>query len=346
MNIFENVHGRSLADFLSLHTNDRHLKAVLSVHCLLNGVPPNEQGLNNYAYIAGPYYESVNFIDGGGSALVDAYKKSAETNDVDIYTGMDAERLLFTSSGGLKGIGFKDETEIDTTKVISTIHPLNLLGLVHESRFRASYVKRIRSLDETPSAYIVYGRCKSDLAGRIGSGVYLVPEDGIDFTCCKKPVEDRPMNLLVSRSGALDSKTGSGFILLCPASIKEVEKWKNSTRGNRSPEYIEFKEMTGQRMLDHFVSFFPDLRGKLDAVEFSTPLTLGDYTGSPFGSMYGVKHRIEQYSPFPMTNIKGLHLAGQSISAPGLLGTMISAFLACGNILGHDFLRGELKRWN
>jgi all-trans-retinol 13,14-reductase len=101
-----------------------------------------------------------------------------------------------------------------------------------------------------------------------------------------------------------------------------------------------------QRMLDHFVSFYPDLKGRVHVLDFSTPLTLRDYSGSPFGSMYGAKHRIEQYNPFPMTSVKGLYLAGQSIVAPGLLGTIISAFLACGNMLGHDFLRGALKKWN
>lgn len=346
MNIFENVHGRSLSDFLALHTNNRYLKAALSVHCLLNGVPPKEQGLNNYAYIAGPYYESVNYIDGGGSALVDAFKKAAEERGVDILLNKDAERLMFSSSGDLKGVRFKDGTEIGSEKVISTIHPLHLTGLVPESRFRASYVKRIKSLDETPSAFILFGICETDLIKRIGTSVFLVPADGIDFNDHGKPIKDRPINIFVSEPGTENGNARSGFIMLCPASIKEVEKWKNSTKGNRPAEYLEFKEMICQRMLDHFAEFYPDLRGKLKAVEFSTPLTLRDYTGSPFGSMYGIKHRIEQYSPFPMTSIKGLYLAGQSIAAPGLLGTMISAFLACGNIIGHDFLRGELKRWN
>ena len=97
MNILENVHGTSLSEFLSGLTGNRYLKSVLSVHGLLNGVPSDEQGLNNYAYIVGPYYESVSYIKGGGSALIDALEKSAKENGVDILTGCAAEKLLFSS---------------------------------------------------------------------------------------------------------------------------------------------------------------------------------------------------------------------------------------------------------
>jgi all-trans-retinol 13,14-reductase len=346
MNILENIHGNSLADFLACNTDNSYLKSVLSIHCLLNGVPPGEQGLNNYAYIVGPYYESVSYIDGGGTELISAYEKTARENGVDILLNSDVKKLIFSSSGELMGIGFEDGTEISSGKIISTIHPLKLMRLVPETLFRPSYIKRIRALDETPSAFILYGTSETDLVDRIGYNLYLVPGNGLDFGDYSKEIENRPINIIISDADKKEKNVNSRFIMICPASIKEVEQWKDSTRGNRPKEYLELKEITCQRMLDHFISFYPDLKSGMHALDFSTPLTLRDYSGSPFGSMYGAKHRIEQYNPFPMTNIKGLYLSGQSIIAPGLLGTLISAFLACGNILGHDFLRGALKGCN
>ncbi len=346
VNIFEMINGASLDEFLSGYTGNRYLKAVLSVHCLLNGVPSREQGLNNYAYIVGPYYESVSYIEGGGSSLATAYEKTAVENGVDIFLEKEAEKILFSSSGDITGIAFRDGSEIGCRKIISTIHPLQVLGLVPGSRFRPSYVNRIKRLNETPSAFILYGISETDLSSLFGSGLYLMPASGYDFGDGGKPLEERPANVLITDRGKEEDDSGKGFIIICPASIKEVEPWESSTRGNRPKEYLAFKEKVKERMLDCFVSFYPELKNKLHAVECSTPLTLRDYSGSPYGSMYGAKHMVEQYNPFPMTSVQGLYLAGQSIVAPGLLGTLISAFLACGNILGHDFLRGELRRWN
>jgi all-trans-retinol 13,14-reductase len=344
MNILENVHGNSIADFFTSHTDNSYLKAVLSIHCLLNGVPPDEQGMNNYAYIVGPYYKSVNIIDGGGSALVSAFDKSAKENGVDILLNRDVKKLIFTSSGELTGVDLEDGTQVFSHNIISTIHPSGLLDLVPENIFRPSFMKRIRTLDETPSAFILYGISDADLVERIGCSLYLLPGNGFDFGDYSKEIVNRPFNVIISRADKKDYSIKSKFIIICPASIKEVEQWENSSGNNRPQEYLEFKRITGQQMLDHFLSFYPDLKGNVHALDFSTPLTLRDYSGNPFGSMYGAKHRIEQYNPFPMTSVKGLYLAGQSVVAPGLLGTLISAFLACGNIVGHDYLRGALKK--
>ena len=345
VNILENVHGASLSEFLSRLTDSLYLKSVLSVHCLLNGVPPGEQGLNNYAYIVGPYYESVTYIEGGGSELANAFEKSAEEKGVDLFLGKESDKLLFSSSGDLTGVGLKDGSIINCRNIVSTVHPLHLLTFIPETRFRRSYISRIKLLDETPSAYILYGTSEIDLNNLFGYSLYLTPDDGGDFSDCGKPLEERPANLIINKSGGTEDATGHGFIVIIPALMKEVDAWENTTRGSRPQGYRDFKEEVRERMLGHIVSFHPDLKGKVQAIDCSTPLTLRDYSGSPFGSMYGAKHKIEQYNPFPVTRIPGLYLAGQSIVAPGLLGTMISAFLACGNILGHDFIRGELKRW-
>ncbi len=346
MNILENVHGSNLDEFLTRLTKNPYLKSVLGIHCMLNGVPSSEQGLNNYAYIVGPYYESASYIEGGGSALISAFEKTAKENGVDIFTGKDAAELLFSSSGDLTGIRFKDGSDIGCRNIISTVHPMNMLKIVPESMFRSSYVSRIRGLDETPSAFILFGISEVDLKGVFGFSLHLIPAMGPDFGDFKRPVEERPVNIIVSMPEGEKSSQGKTFVVICPAIIKEMGLWKDSTRRNRPPEYNAFKEQIRERMLSHVEASFPALAGKIHAIDCSTPLTLRDYSGSPFGSMYGAKHRVEQYNPFPMTKIPGLYLAGQSIVAPGLLGTMISAFLACGNILGHDFIRGELKRWD
>jgi len=343
LEVLKSVHGPSLGDFLDSLTGNDLLKAVLSVHCLLNGVPPWEQALNNYAYIAGPYYESVNRVQGGGAAITREFENTLAEMGVDVFCGRAVTEISFSPSGVLQGVRLQDGAAVEASGCISTIHPLCLLKIVPESLFRPAYVTRLKTLEETSSAFILYGEsdCSPDILS--GSSVYLSPSVQADSFNINRPLEERPFNIAsVCRQNG-DSAKG-GIIAICPASINETEHWEDSFSGARPEGYGIFKEEISDRMLRHIETACGELRGKIRPVECSTPLTLRDYTSSPFGSMYGVKHRTEQYNPLPVTRLPGLFLAGQSIISPGLLGAIISGFVACGNILGHDRLRRELKK--
>ncbi len=79
-------------------------------------------------------------------------------------------------------------------------------------------------------------------------------------------------------------------------------------------------------------------------MEGSTPLTVRDFVHTPFGSLYGAKRRVGQHTVPPLTRYKGLFLAGQAVTAPGLLGAMISGVQACGHIFGHDEIFEDLRQ--
>jgi all-trans-retinol 13,14-reductase len=115
--------------------------------------------------------------------------------------------------------------------------------------------------------------------------------------------------------------------------------------GNRPKDYIQFKENTGNRLQRYIEKCVPEIAGNILFTECSTPLTLRDFANNPFGSIYGVKHKVGQYNPIPVTKVKGLFLAGQATVAPGILGTVISAFLVCGFILGHQQLIKQLQKY-
>jgi all-trans-retinol 13,14-reductase len=343
LEVLKSVHGPSLREFLDSLTVNELLKAMLSVHCLLNGVPPEEQALNNYAYIVGPYYESVHRFQGGGAAITGEFENSLARMGVDVFCGRAAIKMVLSPSGILQGVRLQDGTIIESKGCISTIHPLSMLKIVPESLFRPAYVARLEGLQETSSAFILYAESDSSPDILSGSSIYLSPAVEIDSFNIKNPLEDRPFNIasVCSQNGGPGK---GGIIAICPASIDETVHWKDSISGDRPEGYRVFKEEISDRMLRHVESTCGELKGKIRPIDCSTPLTIRDYTSSPFGSMYGVKHKTEQYNPLPATRLPGFFLAGQSIIAPGLLGAIISGFVACGNILGHDHLRRELKK--
>jgi all-trans-retinol 13,14-reductase len=110
----------------------------------------------------------------------------------------------------------------------------------------------------------------------------------------------------------------------------------------RSAEYREWKKGRGDQLLQHFYRCYPRLP-KLELLDLATPLTLRDYSWAPQGAIYGVGRQLGQYNPQSATRIAGLFLAGQAVAGPGLLGALVSGYLTCGTILGHDLLREELR---
>lgn len=343
LEVLKALHGPSLREFMDQLTDNDLLKAILSIHCLLNGVSSHEQALNNYAYIVGPYYESVHRVYGGGAAIIKEFENALAEAGVDVFCGRAVVEILFSPASGLKGVRLQDSTVIESKGCISTIHPLHLLQIVPHSLFRPAYVTRLKSLEDTASAFILYGESDTALDILSGSSIYISPTKCIDFCNIDSALKERPFYItsICPQNGNSDRV---GFIAICPASIKETRQWENSLTGDRSDDYRIFKKGIVERMLRHIETSCEDLRGKIKPVDCSTPLTLRDYTNSPFGSMYGVKHKTEQYNPLPVTRLPGLFLAGQSIVSPGLLGAIISGFVACGNIVGHDNLRREVKK--
>jgi all-trans-retinol 13,14-reductase len=114
--------------------------------------------------------------------------------------------------------------------------------------------------------------------------------------------------------------------------------------GKRPPDYTDYKGEIAEKLCRYIGTVYPELSEKISFTECATALTLRDYSHSPCGSLYGVKHKVGQYNPLPLTKAKGLFLAGQAVAAPGILGAVVSAFLVCGIIIGHYHLLKELKK--
>jgi len=338
------IHGPTLQEFLDRLTSNRLLKCILSMHCFLYGVAPDEVSFANHAYVAGSYYESVNGISGGGLRLTEAFETQLEKTGVHVYRGQEVTGMLLSSDGVFCGIALEDGTNVSAKGCISTIHPHQLLEIVPDSVFRPAYVDRLQELEETASACILYAVCSGPIEDLARSNIFIFPEPDLTFLNKNIYVEKRPMYITAAGEKSDGEKAKHGFIAICPMSKEQTKPLIDPVSQERSADYKLLKEEISEKMVRSIRASCPEIAEKITDVTCATPLTLRDYTNSPFGSLYGVKHKIGQYNPMPVTRLKGLFLAGQATTAPGIMGAMMSGFLACGTILGHEKLQKELKQ--
>jgi all-trans-retinol 13,14-reductase len=313
------------------------------MHCLLYGVTPEEAPFSLHAFVVGSYYESVNGIKGGGASLVGAFAAQLKKLGVDIFCGSEAKEIFLKGDNSISGVRYGQDNVLYCQSCISTIHPQTLVKIVPDSAFRSVYRKRVQSLEETCSAFIVYAKSSLPLTNLNRTNFFLFP--GIHYNNHQDngPVEEK--TVFITHAKPNNKKTNQdGCIIICPAPNLGSEFWTTSYQPNNPDIYYSLKDTLSNRIIAHVEASYPELKGNLTRVDCATPVTLSNFTNSPFGSLYGIKHRIDQHNPLPLTKIKNLFLAGQSIIAPGVYGATVSGFIACGSILGHDAVIKELRK--
>ncbi len=336
------VHGPSLKEVLDDLSANILLKRILSAHCYLHGAASEEVSFAQHAAVVGSYYESVHGLRGGGASLVGAFESSLAHHGVDLWCGRRVSGIEFTPQRTPEAVVLDGGERIFCGACIVSIHPRRFLDLVPRGLFKPSFVHRLEGLEESPSSFILYGASRSLESGLTRRNIFILPSETEAGSQERRALGKRPL-FIASGPCESESATRQAFTAICPATLGQTGAWLQTRPGRRPPGYRNFKARVLSMLRDRIEECCPELKGEIEIIDGATPLTLRDFSNSPMGSLYGAKHRVGQYNPAPTTRIKGLYLVGQSVVAPGILGALISAFLACGSILGHDRLRKGLK---
>jgi all-trans-retinol 13,14-reductase len=327
----------SLAEELISVTSNRELQSVLSLHCLLYGVPPEEVGFDCHAFTVGPYAHSAVSIDGGGKAVADVlFKRLSELGGSVLCSKAVTDMLV--EDGAIQAVRLSDGSMVKCSDCIYTGHPSALPAMLPQNSVRSTWKKRLSSLQDTAHAIVLYGISKRPLDAVTGRNIFL----------CETP---DPTKLLTPDAGAIyitgaqPEPDGRQAITII-ATVDECTfvQWQDTRYGKRPQSYHVQKKKTVDELWKRACKGLPELADHVRIVSASTPLSFRHWAHSPSGSLYGVRHNRNQIPPMPMTKIKGLFLAGQSILLPGILGTMVSAFVTCGCMVGIDLIRKELRQ--
>ncbi|MDR0339874.1 MAG: NAD(P)/FAD-dependent oxidoreductase [Desulfovibrio sp.] len=328
-----------LARYLENATGNAHLRATLAMHSLLYGVSPEEVSFTQHAYVTASYFDSVHNFAGGGRALVLAMERKLESLGVTIRKGTAVTRLHSDSPKRLNAVELDSGERIDTDAVVCTVHP-PALAAMGKDVLRPAYLAHLRDLEETSTACMLFGIAEARPECLKGRNLFLCRDATLEnsFSADAKP-ENGPY--FVACSPQKDGGDGRiGVVVVAPGSFEQVRAWAGSGRADRPAAYKQWKQHVMENIRQSLVDMCPELAA-VRFVDGATPLTMRDFLHTPHGGLYGCKHSVGQLNPMPMTRISNLWLAGQSIIAPGLMGTMISAFLACGFLVGHSTLHKD-----
>jgi all-trans-retinol 13,14-reductase len=309
--------GHSLQTAIERCTDNAVLRALLSYRGALYGAGAKETSLAFHSQVAGSYYESACVIQGGGRAVVDVLEAALCDAGVQLCCACEVTHVKVSNHRQFAGVECKTGETLRASQCVWTAHPKGLLQAAPSGVFSPAYQRRISDLEETPSAFVLFGRCPSI---RFAGNLILASEAEAVDDWESHPIEKRP--LFIAAPSAAD-----GVSVICPATRADIPDVESPSETGRPPGYQQWKAACAQRIMQRLSTDAADLLGSFELLDVATPLTFSDWLGSPEGGLYGVKHRLEDFPLLPRTRMQGLYLSGQAVVAPGLLGALCAGFL-------------------
>ncbi len=90
---------------------------------------------------------------------MEALEKALGHAGVEWQCDRKVSRICLHDTGGFAAVELETGERLAGERCISTIHPKLMLEMVPPHAFSPAYRQRVRTLEETPSAVVLYGRC-------------------------------------------------------------------------------------------------------------------------------------------------------------------------------------------
>ncbi len=334
---------RSAYEFLNETIKDPLLRKVLSGTSLKMELNAPTLPLYTFAQINDSFIRSAWRLRGGGSQIADKLVEGILSMGGEVKTHA-AVTYIKEENGRAVGVTINDEDYLEADWIISSVHPAHTISLVKDSKaLRNIYRNRITNLDNTFGMFTANIRLKPGLLPYVNRNIFVHRADADLWKVNTLKTESVLVNYSVPEPY---SSTAVNIDLLSPMSWSEVKKWVDFPVGRRGEDYVAFKEAKTEECIRLVEGRLPELRGAVERVFTSTPLSYQSYISSAEGCAFGIRkdYNNPMYTVLtPRTPLPNLLLTGQSLNLHGVLGVSMTSFLTCAEILGMDTIRKELK---
>ena len=333
---------RSAYEFLNETIQDPLLRKVLSGTSLKMELNAPTLPLYTFAQINDSFIRSAWRLRGGGMQIAEKLVESIQAMGGEVNTRATVTSIK-EEDGKVVGITVNNEDYMEADWFISSVHPAYTVSLVGESKkIHRIYRNRITNLDNTFGMFTANIRLKPGILPYLNKNIYVHRSDADLWKVNTMKTESVLVNYSVPEE---HSSTAVNIDLLSPMSWNEVKKWANYPVGRRGDDYVAYKEAKAEECIRLVEKRLPYLRGAIDKIFTSSPLSYHSYIASAEGCAYGI--RKDYNNPMftvltPRTPIPNLLQTGQSLNFHGILGVSMTSFFTCAEILGMETIIKDL----
>lgn len=349
---------RTTYDVLSELTDNQDLIAVLCGQWGDMGLPPKRSAFMVHAMIARHYLYGGFYPVGGSWKIADDIIPQIQRTGGEVFTYALVKKILLQDKR-VTGVEMADGHTIRCQRVISTAGADNTFNhlLPKEAVNRAGYHRLMNQVEPSMGHLGIYIGLKHT-AGELDlpkTNFWIYPGNDYDAVVedfLENPEAPFPVVYISFPSAKdpdyLNRRPGTATIeIVAPAPFEWFSRWQGTTWGKRGEDYENFKAELGERLMQHLYDKLPQLVGKVDYYEVSTPLSTDHFCAYRHGELYGLNHdpiRLQQKWLGPRTRFKGLWLSGQDVLTCGVTGAMMAGLLTTVSIIGFRKAGGLMKR--
>jgi all-trans-retinol 13,14-reductase len=340
-----------------LFTSDK-LKAILTAQFGDIGLPPAQSSFAMHASVAKHYLEGGYYPVGGAGIIFEKIAPVIKKSGGEILIRAEVSEIL-VENRIVKGIRMIDGKTIYANTVVSTVGIDITYRKLLSSKVQdeIGFSKMLTGLHHSISYYELYLglKCTAKELDIPKSNFWIFPATFDHDKNMDDYIKGETKNLpvvYISFPGAKDPDFKNRFPDKCTIEIialtsySKFKPWENEKWKHRPEEYENLKQTLSNELLEYLYKYLPQIKGKIDYQELSTPLSAKHFTGHKYGELYGLDHTIKRFKNFnlkPKTQIKGLYLAGQDIVTAGVAGGLMSSVICVSNMKKTNYLKKIMK---
>ncbi len=336
--------------FIESVTKNKKLQAVLAGNNIIYAGQAEATPFYVHALIMNSYIESSWRFTDGGSQIAKSIAKNIRDKGGVISCNFEVIKIE-VEAGKVKSVVGADGSRIYGKYFISNLHPVKTLEITQTELIRNVYRKRLESLENTISCFMVHIVLKKNTFKYFNHNYYYHQEGTVwSLTDYKK--ENWPLGYALFLSSTKRSEEyAEALTLMTYMKYEEVKPWEDtfntvSTKSDRGDSYGEFKNQKAEILIDKVEKKFPGLRNCIQSYHTATPLSYRDYIGNADGSLYGISKDYKDPIKTLIsakTKLPNLYFTGQNLHLHGILGASMSGLLTCTQLLGNEDIIEKIK---
>jgi all-trans-retinol 13,14-reductase len=344
---------RTTGQVIASHVRDPVLRAVLAGQYGDYGLPPAVSSFGNHANVVEHYLGGAAYPVGGSSRIAETIVPVVESAGGHVAVAADVERVL-VQDGAACGVRLADGSEVRAPVVASDAGGANTVGRLVPPEWRM----RFPSLEGVPAALghlslYVGLRGTAEELGLTGTNLWLYDDPDLDrsFERFEQDASAPFPGIYLSFASAKDPTFAERFPgratleAITAAPWAPFAAWEDTRWRHRGEAYEDLKARLRERLLAAVEAQLPQLRGRVEVAELSTPLSTRHFAAHPRGEIYGLAatpRRFELGVPV-RTPLPGLFLTGADAAMSGLTGALAGAALAASAILKENAIAAIRK---
>jgi len=303
------------------------LRAVLGIPCCWIGVPLDCCPVFYHNMVLATYLFSSWRLKCSSAQMANAFVDRLKSIGGQIIQGNGVKKIL-VNHRVVEGVQLTSGSVLKSPVVIGSVHPKVVLSMLPDGAAKPSYRRLVSKLVDTDGMFCAHVSLAASQHAAIPHNIFKIHTKTDGYILDLKYYQLRE-----------SERAGENLLtILTSGDYERWRKWEHTKTGQRGENYLREKKNRAWRLIHESEEIFGPLQdAKL--VDAYTPLTTRDWVNSPEGSAYGVLRSSDQLleaSILNRTSVKGLFLAGQSVMAPGIIGTILGSLRTVKLIIGPE----------